>query len=47
MTTTHALLLEAKRYDDMTSNGVNHPNDFLARWYAYLVSAAIDAGMVD
>lgn len=42
MSTTHANLLAVKRYADMTGNGVNHPNDFLARWYAYLVSAAID-----
>ena len=42
MTTTHSLLLTTKRYADMTGNGVNHPNDFLSRWYGYLVSAAID-----
>jgi lysophospholipase L1-like esterase len=42
MTTTHAALLGVKRYADMTGNGVNHPNDFLSRWYGYLVSAAID-----
>lgn len=42
MTTTHELLLARKRYVDMTGNGWNHPNDFLSRWYGYLVSAAID-----
>jgi len=42
MTTTHSQLLTVKRYADTTGNGVNHPNDFLSRWYGYLVSAAID-----
>ena len=42
MTTTHSQLLTVKRYVDMTGNGVNHPNDFLSRWYGYMVSAAID-----
>jgi lysophospholipase L1-like esterase len=41
MTTTHSQLLTVKRYADTTGNGVNHPNDFLSRWYGYLVSAAI------
>jgi len=42
MTTTHEALLARKRYVDMTGNGLNHPNDFLSRWYGYLVSAAIN-----
>jgi lysophospholipase L1-like esterase len=41
MTTTHSQLLTVKRYAETTGNGVNHPNDFLSRWYGYLVSAAI------
>lgn len=34
MTTVHAELLEHKTYQDMTGNNINHPNDFLIRWYA-------------
>ncbi len=34
MTTMHQELLKRKRYEDMTGNNVNHPNDFLARVYA-------------
>lgn len=43
MTTTHGVLLERKRYADMTGNGINHPNDFLVRWYAQLVLALLNA----
>jgi len=34
MTGVHAELLKHKIYQDMTGNNVNHPNDYLARWYA-------------
>jgi hypothetical protein len=34
MTAVHRFLLTRKRYQDMTGNNVNHPNDFLARIYA-------------
>lgn len=34
VTSVHRVLLERKRYYDMTGNNVNHPNDFLARIYA-------------
>lgn len=34
MTTVHQALLMRKTYQDMTGNNVNHPNDYLARWYA-------------
>lgn len=37
MSTWHQTLVAAKKYEDMTGNGVNHPNDFLARGYAQLV----------
>lgn len=37
MTAMHQFLLEKKRYQDMTGNNVNHPNDFLARIYAQLL----------
>lgn len=37
MTGTHAELLEHKSYHDMTGNHINHPNDFLIRWYAQQV----------
>lgn len=41
LTTVHAELLKHKRYQDMTGNNVNHPNDYLARWYAQVVSALL------
>ncbi len=34
MTGVHAELLKHKSYQDMTGNHINHPNDFLIRWYA-------------
>ena len=34
MTETHRELLKYKSYQDMTGNNINHPNDFLMRWYA-------------
>lgn len=41
MTDMHRYLLSAKRFWDMTGNGVNHPNDFLARVYAQTIAAAL------
>jgi lysophospholipase L1-like esterase len=37
----HAYLLKNKTYWDMTSNGVNHPNDFLVRLYAQILLARL------
>lgn len=37
MTAVHQVLLQHKRFFDMTANNVNHPNDFLVRAYAQLV----------
>lgn len=37
MTAVHQELLKYKSYQDMTGNNVNHPNDYLARWYAQLI----------
>lgn len=37
MTEMHKFLLTKKRYQDMTGNNVNHPNDFLARIYAQVL----------
>jgi len=34
MTGVHQELLKYKKYIDMSGNNLNHPNDFLARWYA-------------
>ena len=34
MTEVHRELLKYKSYQDMTGNNINHPNDFLIRWYA-------------
>ena len=44
MTEVHRKLLERKSFADMTANNVNHPNDFLARWYAqYIVGMLKDS----
>ncbi|MFN8343588.1 MAG: SGNH/GDSL hydrolase family protein [Spirosomataceae bacterium] len=34
MTDVHRELLQHKSYQDLTGNHINHPNDFLIRWYA-------------
>ncbi|MGV8878137.1 MAG: SGNH/GDSL hydrolase family protein [Sphingobacteriaceae bacterium] len=34
MTAVHKELLKHKAFPDMTGNNINHPNDFLMRWYA-------------
>ncbi|CAG4988850.1 hypothetical protein DYBT9275_00172 [Dyadobacter sp. CECT 9275] len=41
MTTVHAELLKHKDYPDMTGNNINHPNDFLMRWYAQQVAGLL------
>ncbi|HRQ51543.1 MAG TPA: SGNH/GDSL hydrolase family protein [Agriterribacter sp.] len=41
MTSIHGELLRHKAYQDMTGNNINHPNDYLARWYAQVVSALL------
>jgi hypothetical protein len=38
MTGVHRELLMKKRFIDMTGNNINHPNDFLSRWYAQYIS---------
>jgi lysophospholipase L1-like esterase len=47
MTAVHTELLKHKSYQDMTGNDINHPNDFLIRWYAQqilgmLIPAAVN-----
>lgn len=37
MTSVHKILLAKKSYQDMTGNNVNHPNDYLSRWYAQMI----------
>ena len=37
----HKCLLEKKRFIDMTGNNVNHPNDFLIRCHAQVISAML------
>ena len=37
----HEALLRKKRYEDMTGNMINHPNDFLSRVYAQAVNATL------
>lgn len=39
MTYWHRWLLTHKSYQDITGNNINHPNDYLARWYAQVLSA--------
>ncbi len=41
MTSIHKELLRHKAYQDMTGNNINHPNDYLARWYAQVISALL------
>ena len=41
MTSVHKELLRHKAYQDMTGNNINHPNDYLARWYAQVISALL------
>jgi len=41
MTSIHRYLIVKKRFEDMCGNGINHPNDFLARVYAQTVSALL------
>jgi lysophospholipase L1-like esterase len=41
MTGVHQELLKRKAFRDMTGNNINHPNDFLIRWYAQEVSGML------
>jgi lysophospholipase L1-like esterase len=41
MSQVHKTLLARKTYLDMTGNGVNHPNDYLQRWYAQQIAEAL------
>ena len=41
LTDVHQELLNHKNYQDMTGNNVNHPNDYLARWYAQYISGLL------
>lgn len=41
MTGMSAYLLSRKRFEDMTGNGINHPNDFLVRIYAQTILACL------
>ena len=41
ITGVHKELLKYKSYQDMTGNNVNHPNDYLARWYAQYLSGIL------
>lgn len=38
MTSVHKELLKTKTYVDVSGNNINHPNDFMARWYAQEVA---------
>ena len=44
VTVWHKWLLSYKSYQDMTGNNINHPNDYLARWYAHIVSELLIRG---
>ena len=41
MTGLHQTLLSTKRFQDMTGNNVNHPNDFLSRAYAQALATIL------
>jgi lysophospholipase L1-like esterase len=41
MTEVHRELLKHKSFQDMTGNNINHPNDFLMRWYAQQILAKL------
>ncbi|MFD0714683.1 DUF5722 domain-containing protein [Paenibacillus sp. GCM10027626] len=41
MTNVHQELLQHKRFADMTGNNINHPNDFLSRWYAQFIAGLL------
>jgi lysophospholipase L1-like esterase len=41
ITGVHQELLKHKSYQDMTGNNINHPNDYLARWYAQYISGIL------
>ncbi|GHV15528.1 hypothetical protein FACS1894219_12450 [Clostridia bacterium] len=41
VTSVHSEILTRKRYYDMTGNNVNHPNDFLHRIYAEVITDAV------
>ncbi|MBO9625308.1 MAG: SGNH/GDSL hydrolase family protein [Microbacterium sp.] len=41
MTSIHQSLLAKKRFQDMTGNNVNHPNDFLSRAYAQALATIL------
>ena len=41
LTSIHTYLLQKKTYSDMTGNNVNHPNDFLIRFYAQVLEATL------
>lgn len=41
MTHWHKWLLTHKSYQDMTGNNINHPNDYLSRWYAHVLAALL------
>jgi hypothetical protein len=44
MGSVHAELLRHKSYQDMTGNNINHPNDFLIRWYAQQILGQLIPG---
>ncbi len=44
MTSVHDELLRHKSYQDMTGNNINHPNDYLIRWYAQFLAGTLIPG---
>ncbi|MBR6917265.1 MAG: hypothetical protein IKN38_03690 [Clostridia bacterium] len=47
MMTMHKSLLERKKYNDMTGNNVNHPNDFLIRMYVQSIMATLSPSDIE
>ncbi len=44
ITAVHDELLQHKTYQDLTGNNINHPNDFLIRWYAQFLAGTLIPG---
>ncbi len=41
ITAVHDELLQHKSYQDLTGNNINHPNDYLIRWYAQFLAGTL------
>lgn len=44
VTAVHTKLLKKKSFIDLAGNNLNHPNDYLVRWYAQVVGGLLSTG---